>query len=85
MVAALLSVATGTITEKDVVTMLQVPGRHNWLPQIHVAPACGLYLVNIEYCPEELDKYIIKIEESDFKAGAPVEEDEAKYVLQKIN
>lgn len=60
IVGALFALACGKITEKDITVMLQVPGHHNWLNIIQPAGGHGLYLANVEYCQEELDKYKIK-------------------------
>ncbi|CAK9813118.1 tRNA pseudouridine synthase-like 1 [Anthophora quadrimaculata] len=60
IVSTLLALGVGKITERDINIMLQVPGHHNWLPQILTVPGFGLYLANVEYCQEELDQYIIK-------------------------
>ncbi|OAD57839.1 tRNA pseudouridine synthase-like 1 [Eufriesea mexicana] len=60
IVSCLLGISCGLITEKDVITMLQVPGHHNFLSCIPLVPPFGLYLANIEYHQEYLDKFIIK-------------------------
>ncbi|CAK9823136.1 tRNA pseudouridine synthase-like 1 [Anthophora retusa] len=64
IVATLLALGSGKITERDINIMLQVPGHHNWIPQIITVPGFGLYLANVEYCQEELDQYIIKYKSS---------------------
>ncbi|CAK9809575.1 tRNA pseudouridine synthase-like 1 [Anthophora plagiata] len=64
IVGALLALSAGKITERDINIMLQVPGHHNWLPQVTSVPGFGLYLVNVEYCQKELDQYIIKYKSS---------------------
>ena len=64
MVAALINVGTGRLTERDINIMLQVPNHQNWDPRIHIVPAHGLYLANIEYSDEELDKCIIEFKQS---------------------
>ncbi|XP_076755644.1 tRNA pseudouridine synthase-like 1 [Xylocopa sonorina] len=60
MVGALFALSNNTITEKDINVMLQVPNHKNWYPQVVTVPALGLYLANVEYCQEEIDKHIIK-------------------------
>ena len=64
MVAALINVGTGKLTERDINIMLQVPNHRNWDPRIQIVPAHGLYLANIEYSQEELDNCIIEFKES---------------------
>ncbi|KOC66819.1 tRNA pseudouridine synthase-like 1 [Habropoda laboriosa] len=77
MVGALLALGVGRITERDINIMLQVPGHHNWLTKISMVPPRGLYLVNIEYCQEELDKYTIKYKlSSDSERVEPIEANE---------
>ncbi|XP_015598268.1 uncharacterized protein LOC107269194 isoform X2 [Cephus cinctus] len=59
MVGALFAVARGRITEKDLRTMVQVPNYKNWNPRATAVPACGLYLADVEYDPEELKRCTI--------------------------
>ncbi|XP_076627870.1 tRNA pseudouridine synthase-like 1 isoform X5 [Colletes latitarsis] len=68
IVGSLLCLGMGIITEKDITTMLQVPSHNNWPGQIKLAPPHGLYLANVEYCQEELNKHIIKHEEMPLKS-----------------
>ncbi|XP_076233437.1 tRNA pseudouridine synthase A [Calliopsis andreniformis] len=83
IVAALLGVATDQVTERDVTIMLQVPGRHNWLTTLQIAPAYGLYLADIEYCQTELEKYIINVKESSYsKTVVSVNEDEVQLNMK---
>lgn len=56
--------------------MLQVPGHHNYLPQIETAPAYGLYLMNVGYCHEKLNEYVIKYKISDNDVVIPLDTDE---------
>ncbi|XP_033329892.2 tRNA pseudouridine synthase-like 1 [Megalopta genalis] len=67
MVTALLNLGAGNITEKDIICMLQVPGHHNWIQSLLVAPANGLHLINVEYSQEDIDKVAIKYNEDDVK------------------
>ncbi|XP_029033784.2 tRNA pseudouridine synthase-like 1 isoform X1 [Osmia bicornis bicornis] len=76
MVGTLLALATGKITEKDITIMLQVPGHHNWLTQIHPVPGFGLYLVNVEYCQNQVDKYCIKYKTCPNRQFIVIPEDE---------
>lgn len=64
MVAALINVGTGRLTERDINIMLQVPNHRNWDPRIQIVPALGLYLANVEYSEKEVDKCIIEFKES---------------------
>lgn len=54
MLAALIGVAEGKLTPKDIKVMLQVPSKHSWHSCLHNCPAHGLYLCNIEYNPKDL-------------------------------
>lgn len=76
MVGALLALATGKITEKDITIMLQVPNHDNWLSQIQPVPGHGLYLVNVEYCQNELDEYCIKYKTYPNRECTVIPEDE---------
>lgn len=35
--------------------MLTIPSSNSWCSKAFVAPACGLYLCNVEYKKEDLD------------------------------
>ncbi|XP_063972373.1 tRNA pseudouridine synthase-like 1 isoform X2 [Diachasmimorpha longicaudata] len=60
IVGTLIGIASGTITERDVKVMLQVPNNKNWNPSIPMAPPQGLYLKTVNYDEEEMqNKYII--------------------------
>ncbi|XP_054007979.1 tRNA pseudouridine synthase-like 1 [Hylaeus anthracinus] len=63
IVGSLISLGLGVITEKDIVTMLQVPGHHNWPSHLQSAPPYGLFLANVEYCQEDIETHTIKVEE----------------------
>ncbi|XP_057320254.1 tRNA pseudouridine synthase-like 1 [Microplitis mediator] len=60
IVGALVGIASGVITERDVTIMLQVPSHLNWDVRIQMAPPQGLFLKHIEYDKEELAKHILK-------------------------
>ncbi|XP_058797707.1 tRNA pseudouridine synthase A [Phymastichus coffea] len=49
IVGALISLAASRVTEKDIITMLQVPSHHNWNTRITPAFPHGLYLMNVDY------------------------------------
>lgn len=66
MVGALFALACGRITEKEIITMLQVPSKNSWCPQVSTVSGNGLYLVNIEYDQEELQKNTILYNEREF-------------------
>ncbi|XP_051173772.1 tRNA pseudouridine synthase-like 1 isoform X1 [Leptopilina boulardi] len=66
MVGALFGLASGRITEKELITMLQVPSKNSWNSRIATVPANGLYLVNVEYNPEELKENTIIYNEKEF-------------------
>ncbi|XP_006617523.2 tRNA pseudouridine synthase-like 1 isoform X1 [Apis dorsata] len=76
IVGALIALGSDKITEKDISVMLQVPGHHNYLPQIQTAPSYGLYLMNVEYCHEKLNEYIVKYKISDNNTIIPLDTDE---------
>ncbi|XP_026667201.1 tRNA pseudouridine synthase-like 1 isoform X2 [Ceratina calcarata] len=60
IVSSLIALGSGVITERDIYIMLHVPGHHNWLPYLRLAPAQGLFLADVKYCQEEIEEYIIK-------------------------
>lgn len=63
IVGALVGIASGTITERDIKIMLQVPNNQNWLSNLQMAPPQGLYLKTVNYNEEDMtNKYIIKQE-----------------------
>lgn len=76
IVSALIAVGTGQITEKDITVMLQVPGHHNFLPNLRAVPSNGLYLTNVGYNQEYLDEHIIKYEISDDEIVIPLDKTE---------
>lgn len=60
IVGALVSIASGVITERDAKIMLQVPNNHNWNSRVNMAPPQGLYLKQVNYDEEELNSHIIQ-------------------------
>lgn len=60
MVATLIAVAEGRITERDVYEMLTIPSKFSFNSRVTVVPPSGLYLVNVEYDDE--DKRLIEDE-----------------------
>lgn len=72
IVGVLIALGSDKITERDIYTMLHVPGHHNWLPHINPAPARGLFLAEVNYCPEEIEEYTVKYKWS---------EDEQRVIL----
>ncbi|XP_074094241.1 tRNA pseudouridine synthase-like 1 [Cotesia typhae] len=64
IVGALVGIASGIISERDVLTMLHVPSHLNWDQRIQMAPPQGLFLKNIEYDQEELANCILKTEDA---------------------
>lgn len=55
MSGTLLAVAQNRITKNEVQYMLDVPSSKSWLSKILTLPAYGLYLVNVEYDPKDLE------------------------------
>ncbi|XP_017778958.1 PREDICTED: tRNA pseudouridine synthase-like 1 [Nicrophorus vespilloides] len=53
ILAALIGIAKGVITEKDVRCMLEVPSHNSWDSRIKTAPPQGLYLCQVKY-PKEI-------------------------------
>lgn len=51
--ATIIAAAEGRISQRDVYEMITIPSKHSWISSIGIAPACGLYLANVEY-PEEV-------------------------------
>lgn len=60
MIASLLTLGCGKITEKDIHTMLTVPSHNNWNPKITVIPPHGLHLINVEYDQTEFSNNCLK-------------------------
>lgn len=54
IVGTLISVGYGRHNKKDVYELITIPGTHIWPSNIQQAPACGLYLCEVLYQPEEL-------------------------------
>ena len=65
IVGTLIALGAEKVTEKDVITMLQVPSHHSWNSKIVPAVANGLYLEKVEYDPIELEENTIKYNEND--------------------
>lgn len=63
IVGALVGVAYGSLTERDVKLMLQIPNHANWNTHAMMAPPQGLYLKQVEYDIDELNSHIIKGEQ----------------------
>lgn len=55
--AALVGVAQGKITLKDIKLMLEIPSSQSWYSQLKVVPAHGLYLCEVGYAKEDLDTF----------------------------
>lgn len=55
MVAILLAVGRGELTEDYVRQMFVDPTPNSWPQHIQRVPACGLYLQDIFYDPKELE------------------------------
>lgn len=53
MIGTLNAVAVGKLRPEDVKLMLQVPSKHSWHSFIRNCPPEGLYLLNVEYNPED--------------------------------
>lgn len=55
--AALISVAQGKVTTKDIKFMLEIPSHRSWNPVIKTVPAHGLYLCRVEYNRRDTDTF----------------------------
>ncbi|CAG9860361.1 unnamed protein product [Phyllotreta striolata] len=62
IIAALVALADGKVTIRDIKFMLEIPSRHSWCPQLKTAPAHGLYLCQVEYSKEDLDTFRADLE-----------------------
>lgn len=62
IVAALIAVGSGVLTEKDICTMLQVPSPLNWDTRLSLVSAHGLYLYSVNYNPDYLMQNTINYE-----------------------
>ncbi|XP_066998016.1 tRNA pseudouridine synthase-like 1 isoform X2 [Anabrus simplex] len=54
IVGALVAVAQGSLPIEDIQFMLDNPNGNNWNPKAVPVPACGLYLMNVEYDPADM-------------------------------
>lgn len=61
-VGALVAVAKGKVTTRDLKFMLQVPSHNSWDPRIKPAPAHGLYLCEVKYSPSTREKFKSNLE-----------------------
>lgn len=52
IVGALVAVAKGRLTKRDLYEMLTIPSQESFSNKISVAPPHGLYLANIEFRPK---------------------------------
>lgn len=76
IVGALVGIAYGSITERDIKIMLQVPNHHHWNTHAVLAPPQGLYLKQVEYSQDDLNKYIIQGEQLEITRKRILEENE---------
>ncbi|KAJ8985008.1 hypothetical protein NQ317_016919 [Molorchus minor] len=65
-VGALVAVAQGKVSIKDIKFMLEIPSHQSWCKQIKTLPAHGLYLCEVEYSKEDRDTF------RDFMVGSRV-------------
>lgn len=63
MVGTLLAAGNGKINQREIYEMLTIPGKKSW--NFNVAPASspGLWLTNVEYPADVLEKYVRSFEE----------------------
>lgn len=54
IVGALIAVASGHISLEEVKIMLDRPSKDSWNNKIRVVPPFGLYLIDVEYDPQDL-------------------------------
>lgn len=54
IVATLLAVGEGKLTQKDVYEMLTIPSKHTWPSSVQIVPPYGLYLTKVSYDEEDL-------------------------------
>ncbi|KAL1137992.1 hypothetical protein AAG570_009687 [Ranatra chinensis] len=52
-VSVLISLAQGKLTLSDVENLFKNPSPESWLEKAVLVPGCGLYLVNVQYHPED--------------------------------
>ncbi|XP_059472071.1 tRNA pseudouridine synthase-like 1 [Neocloeon triangulifer] len=50
----ILAVGRNNLSVDDVQRMIDCPAKYGWNPSINLVPAHGLYLLNVEYNPEDL-------------------------------
>lgn len=60
IVAVLLELGKGKITERDINIMLQVPSDRTWRSNIPVVPPYGLHLMKLDLDLDKLNQYVIK-------------------------
>ncbi|CAB3382830.1 Hypothetical predicted protein [Cloeon dipterum] len=79
--STLITVGQGRISIEDVQRMIDEPGKDSWSSKIFLVPSHGLYLLNVEYNPED---FIFKQENGDITAGKEekIESDGNKGDLQ---
>ncbi|XP_055704884.1 tRNA pseudouridine synthase-like 1 [Phlebotomus papatasi] len=53
IVATLLAVGEGKLTQKDVYEMLTIPSKHTWPSSVQIVPPYGLYLTKVTYNEED--------------------------------
>jgi len=56
IVGVLIAVAQGKLTKKDVYELITIPSSQNWPSLVQVMPPHGLYLCEVRYRPEEIEK-----------------------------
>lgn len=61
-VGALIAVAQGKVTSRDIKFMLEVPSHNSWDPRIKTAPAHGLYLCEVAYKECDIQTFKARIE-----------------------
>lgn len=63
MVGTLLAVGNGKLNQRDLYEILTIPSNKVRDHRITSAPGSGLYLINVEYPPDVLEKNILTFEE----------------------
>lgn len=53
MVGALIAVAQGKASQRDITLMLQVPSHRSWNERIKTVSAHGLYLCEVKYSDKD--------------------------------
>lgn len=59
MVGTLISAAQGFLSAREIYEMLTIPSKHT--RSLHPVPAHGLYLVNVDYDNDALNKMTVDI------------------------